>query len=120
MVFRQEKTGHKTIGWKVEAVIAKTKRQCNDCFNKSPKSHKILWGKSTNAGSGAYALSIAFSHVKEFEKRLPLGSEIFICAYDEKRLRVYKRLIRYGFEIVKNDFKVRNLDICLKKVKTSY
>lgn len=114
LLFREEKTGHNTIAWKVEAVIAKSKRKCNDCFNKSTNSQKKLWGR--NDRNNLEVLRVATKAILNYEKKLPKGKEIFICAYDEKRLRAYKWFTRYGYELVENNFKIKNLNQCYRKI----
>jgi hypothetical protein len=81
----------------VDIVVAKTMRQCNDHYKKTKNSPKNLRNKSTNSKGGIEALRISLESILNFSERLRPGCIIHIEGSDDQRVRVYKRLTRYGF-----------------------
>lgn len=82
---------YKNNFWTMDIVVAKTKRQCNDCINKTEFSPKILYGKITGNKLGLEALLIAKRELLNFEKTLHYKTNIFIFAVDDRLLNVYYR-----------------------------
>lgn len=84
-----------------DMVVGKTRRHVNDSFSKSEISPKNLMGKSTNHNSnGIEALVVALKMLLDFEKTLPKNYEIRVYGADNQRVRVYRRLLRYGYSKV--------------------
>lgn len=92
-----KKYDNNKITWLMDIVVGKTKRQINDHFNSTRKSPKCLLNKSTNNKGGIESLLIALTCLKEFENTLPKGNIIRIEGCDEQRIKVYSRLLKYGF-----------------------
>lgn len=79
--------------------VAKTKRKCNDGWGKTFRSPKSLLDRSSNHNQNTIeSLMVALRSLFNFEESLPKGSYIMIQGTDEKRVRVYSRLKRYGYE----------------------
>jgi hypothetical protein len=99
MLFRPSRNmwSYKPNIYLVDIVVAKTKRQVNDHYNSTRKSPKSLGFKSTNNRGGLESLTKTLEVLKECESILPKGSILRIEGSDERRRKVYGRLVRYGF-----------------------
>lgn len=83
--------------WLMDIAVAKTKRKINNHFNKTRRSPKCLLNKSTNNNGGIESLIVSLKILQEFEKTVKKGNRIRIEGCDEQRIKVYSRLLRYGF-----------------------
>ena len=57
-------------GWFFIIILANSKRECNDCLNKSSLSPKRIYGKITGRKLGLEALLIAKRELLKFEDRV--------------------------------------------------
>lgn len=87
--------------WSVDIVVTKTKRQANDHYCKSCGSKKFLYLQSTNNRGGIESLLIALEELKRFKEWIPKGHKILVSGTDDQRTKVYSRLLRYGYEVVR-------------------
>lgn len=102
--------------WFMTIVVANSKQQCNDCIRKTEFSPKILYGKHTGNKAGLEPFIIALKSLLDFEKTI-CNCEIRIIGASDKLTKIYKRLIKYGYNIktiTYNDGK--NKDIIYKTV----
>ena len=83
--------------WFMSICVANTKRQCNDCMNKTENSPKVMYGKVTGRRLGAEPFLIAKNELMELEK-LVSDTEIRIVGTSERLNKVYRYLKKYGYE----------------------
>jgi hypothetical protein len=89
-------TGYYNL-WAVDIAVGKTKRIVNDHYNKTKKSPKTLYNKSSNNKGGLEALKITLQDIQDFVKSLPGNNTILVNGSDEQRIHVYSRLLHHGF-----------------------
>jgi len=89
---------NKTKAWHMSIVIANSKRQCNDCLNKTEFSPKILYGHSTGNKAGLEPLIISLKTLLWFETTVH-NYEIVIIPASKRLNKIYSRLIRYGYKV---------------------
>lgn len=82
--------------WNMNIIVANTKRKCNDCFNKTRKSPKVLFGRHTGRKLGIEALKIAKDELLKFEKSI-YDTQINILGATKELEKVYTYLARYGY-----------------------
>lgn len=83
--------------WGMDIVVGDTKRQCNDCLNKSSNSPKITYGKITGRGIGLEAIKLAKDELISFEKSITYDTTIKIIGASKRLCKVYSYLKRYGY-----------------------
>ena len=84
--------------WFMTIVVANSKRQCNDCINKTELSPKITYGHLTGNKCGLEPFKIALKELLEFEKTVH-NCEISVVGASERLSNIYRRLTRYGYNI---------------------
>ena len=84
--------------WFMTIVVANSKRQCNDCINKTELSPKITYRHLTGNKCGLEPFKIALKELLEFEKTVH-NCEISVVGASERLSNIYRRLIRYGYNI---------------------
>lgn len=83
--------------WNMSIVVSKTKRQCNDCFNKTENSPKILYGRCTGNNLGVEAFIISLKVLLKFEKHIQ-NTQINIMGASDRLNNIYKHYLkRYGY-----------------------
>ena len=105
----------KLNAWNMDIVVANTKRKCNDCFNKTEFSPKVLYGKHTGHRIGVEALKIAKDELLKFEKRLH-NTRINIFGASKQLDRVYMYLKRYGYTQTFKSCNGCNRQVMFKKI----
>ena len=108
-------SSNKSNIWYMSIVIGNTKRQCNDCFCKTEKSPKILFGKCTGRKAGLEPFIIALKELKNLEKTVH-NCEIQIIGASDRLKNVYKWLMRYGYKIKNIQNFNRDIEILYKAV----
>ena len=84
--------------WFMTIVVANSKRQCNDCINKTESSPKVTYGHPTGNKCGLEPFKIALKELLEFEKTV-YDCEISVVGASERLSNIYRRLTRYGYNI---------------------
>ena len=84
--------------WFMTIVVANSKRQCNDCINKTELSPKITYRHLTGNKCGLEPFKIALKELLEFEKTVH-NCEISVVGASERLSNIYRRLTRYGYNI---------------------
>ena len=82
--------------WFETIVVANSKRECNDCVNKTENSPKVIYGHSTGKKIGLEAFKIALDELLKFEKTVH-NVQINIVGASDRLNRIYKYLNRYGY-----------------------
>ena len=91
--------------WFETIVVANSKRQCNDCVNKTERSPKVIYGHSTGRKLGLEAFRIALNELLKFEKTVH-NTQINIVGASDRLNKVYTYLNRYGYsqyDYIKNN-----------------
>jgi hypothetical protein len=84
--------------WFMTIVVANSKRQCNDCINKTESSPKVTYGHITGNKCELEPFKIALKELLEFEKTVH-NCEISVVGASERLSNIYRRLARYGYSI---------------------
>ena len=84
--------------WFMTIVVANSKRQCNDCINKTEFSPKVTYGHLTGNKCGLEPFKIALKELLKFEKTVH-NCEISVVGASERLSNIYRRLTRYGYNI---------------------
>jgi hypothetical protein len=85
--------------WTMSIVVANSKRQCNDCLNKTEYSPKVIYGQQTGHKLGLEPFLIALKSLHEFEKLVD-NCEIHITPANKKLKKTYSYLQRYGYKTI--------------------
>ena len=83
--------------WFMTIVVSKSKRQCNDCLNKTESSPKLIYGQRTQNNLGIQPLVIALKELIQFEKTVEPGQQIRIIGASDRLKKIYTRLFKYGY-----------------------
>lgn len=98
--------------WYETAIIADSKRQCNDCLNKSSNSSKRLYGKVTGNKLGLDGLKIALKELLNFEKTIH-NTSISIIGANSRLNNIYKHyLIKYGYIEHDEVYNIKKFNVC--------
>lgn len=82
--------------WIMDICVANSKRECNDCFFKTEKSPKVLYGHITGNRAGMEPFIISLKSLLDFEKEIG-DCEIVITGASDRLTKIYSRLKRYGY-----------------------
>lgn len=84
--------------WFMTIAVANSKRQCNDCVRKTERSPKVFYGRNTGKRNGIEPFAIALKELLKFEKKVN-NCEIRIEGASDRLKKIYKRLLRYDYNI---------------------
>jgi hypothetical protein len=82
----------------IDIAVGKTRRIVNDHYSRRRRSPKSLYNKSSNNKGGLEALIKTMEFIQEYISIVPKGTTIRIEGSNEQRVKVYSRLLRYGFK----------------------
>jgi hypothetical protein len=82
----------------IDVAVGKTKRVVNDHYNRTRRSPKSLYKKSSNYRGGLETFRVVLEFIEYVKEYLPKRSILRVEGADQKRIKVYSRLLRYGFE----------------------
>lgn len=103
--------------WFMTIVVSNSKRQCNDCVNRTEFSPKVTYGHITGNKCGLEPFKIALNELLEFEKTVR-NCEIRIIGVSERLSNIYRRLTRYGYCIESMLYKnSKNKNILFKRIE---
>ena len=92
-------------GWFVIIILDNSKRECNDCLNKSSLSPKRIYGKITSRKLGLGISLIAKRELLKFEDRVN-NTKILINGANERLQGIYERALKkYGYKLIEINIK---------------
>ena len=92
-------------GWFFIIILANSKRECNDCLNKSSLSAKRIYGKITSRKLGLEILLISKRELLKFENRVN-NTKILINGANERLQGIYERALKkYGYKLIEINIK---------------
>jgi len=94
MYFTKTHQGNGVSSWIIGLCIGKTRKACNDWFNKDSDRQKTVL---TTGKCGLEGLRMALQILLETESQIPKGDYLIVFWLDKRRERAYSRLLRYGY-----------------------